>query len=99
LAAREGVPRNKISGKKKMMDLAFCITVGDHPILALPFSFGVCNLLKMHNGWRCLQKKTKNFHYSLSYLILQYMYRVLNIDENKKLIAQFACKSRDELIF
>jgi len=23
-----------------MMDLAFCITVGDHPILALPFSFG-----------------------------------------------------------
>jgi len=26
--------------KKKMMDLAFCITVGDHPILALPFSFG-----------------------------------------------------------
>jgi len=22
------------------MDLAFCITVGDHPILALPFSFG-----------------------------------------------------------
>ena len=40
LAAREGVPRNKIFGKKKMMDLAFCITVGDHPILALPFSFG-----------------------------------------------------------
>ena len=40
LAAREGVPRNKISGKKKMMDLAFCITVGDHSILALPFSFG-----------------------------------------------------------
>ena len=40
LAAREGVPRNKISGKKKMMDLTFCITVGDHPILALLFSFG-----------------------------------------------------------
>jgi len=40
LAAREGVPRNKISGKKKMMDLAFCITVGDYPILALSFSFG-----------------------------------------------------------
>jgi len=39
-AAREGVPRNKISGKKKMMDLAFYITVGDHPILALSFSFG-----------------------------------------------------------
>ena len=31
LAAREGVPRNKISRKK---------TVGDHPILALPFLFG-----------------------------------------------------------
>ena len=40
LAARERVPRNKISEKKKMMDLAFYITVGDHPILVLPFSFG-----------------------------------------------------------
>jgi len=30
----------KFLRKKKMMDLAFCITVGDHPILALPFSFG-----------------------------------------------------------
>jgi len=29
-----------------MMDLAFCITVGDHSILVLPFSFGVCNLPK-----------------------------------------------------
>ena len=49
LAAREGVPRNKISEKKKMMDLAFCITVGDHPILALYFHLGVCNLSKIHN--------------------------------------------------
>ena len=30
----------KFPEKKKMIDLAFCITVGDHPILALPFLFG-----------------------------------------------------------
>jgi len=35
------------------IDLAFCITVGDHPILALSFSFGVCNLPKMHN-FKCI---------------------------------------------
>jgi len=36
-----------------MIDLAFCITVGDHPILALPFSFGVYNLPKIHN-FKCI---------------------------------------------
>ena len=35
-AARDAVPREVWRG----IDLAFCITVGDHPILALPFSFG-----------------------------------------------------------
>ena len=31
---------SRAATEKKMMDLAFCITVGDHLILALPFSFG-----------------------------------------------------------
>jgi len=35
-AARDAVPREVWRG----IDLVFCIMVGDHPILALPFSFG-----------------------------------------------------------
>ena len=37
----------------------------------------------------------KNFHTKMSYRILRYMHRVLNIDE-KKLITQLGEKSRDE---
>ena len=39
----------------------------------------------------------KNFHPKLSYRILRHMHGVLNIDE-KKLIAQFGWKSRDECL-
>jgi hypothetical protein len=38
----------------------------------------------------------KNFHPKTSYKILRHMHRVLNVDETKKLIAQFTVKSRDE---
>ena len=45
----------------------------------------------------CRPKKIKKtFQDSPSHQILLYMYEILNIDENKKLIAQFVCKSRDE---
>jgi hypothetical protein len=42
----------------------------------------------------CLDLKT--FHLKLSYRNLRHMHGVLNIDEIKKLIAQFDWKSRDE---
>jgi len=44
-------------------------------------------------GLFSLKKKIQD---SLSYRILWHMYEALNIDENKKLITQFICKSRDE---
>jgi len=41
-------------------------------------------------------QKQKTFQDSLSHRILWHMHGALNIDKNKKLITQFACKSRDE---
>jgi hypothetical protein len=38
----------------------------------------------------------KNFHPKTSHQILRHMYEALNVDETKKLIAQFTVKSRDE---
>ena len=41
-------------------------------------------------------RKSKTFQDSLSHQILEYMHEALDIYENKKLIAQFVYKSRDE---
>jgi hypothetical protein len=40
--------------------------------------------------------RSKTFHPKLSHRILRYIHGILNIDKIKKLIAQFACKLREE---
>jgi hypothetical protein len=44
--------------------------------------------------WVCLVLKI--FHTKTSHRILRHVHGVLNVDETKKLIAQFTVKSRDE---
>ena len=44
------------------------------------------------SSWRPFQ----NFFSKISHRIFGHMYKVLNIDKKKKLIAQFVWKSRDE---
>ena len=65
----------------------------DNEAYVMPFNLDICSFSLSEVLRPGLVPK--NFHPKLSHRILRHMHGVLNIDE-KKLIAQFGWKSRDE---